>query len=121
MNENKKIKKLLIKLKKEENYVQELRRSLSAIHNKINDKNDTITIIKNELNKLQDVSNIDVSEHAIIRYLERIKNLNIEEIKREIITSNIKNQYEILGDGIYPNNDFNVVIKNSNVITILVK
>lgn len=62
---------------------------------------------------------LKVSEHAILRYLERVRGLNIEEIEAEILSESIVKSHQTLGDGTYPNGDYKVIIKGNNVTTII--
>lgn len=92
------------------------------------------------------VGNITISSHAVLRYLERVENINInlirknkhklrdgkivrylettnkidiQQIKQAMITDKIKDLVNILGgNGVYPNKTFRLVMQNYNVITI---
>lgn len=61
---------------------------------------------------------IVVSEHAMLRYLERVKGIDLEEISREIIgaigvSGNVP-------DGLYPvDENFSIRIKANTVVTVL--
>jgi hypothetical protein len=64
-------------------------------------------------------SDLKVSEHAILRCLERVKGLNIEEIEKEILTEGVRNMVTNLGNtGTFPNGDFSLVLKEGTVITV---
>jgi len=73
-----------------------------------------------ELRKLQNES-IEpiVSEHAIIRYLERVQKIDIEQIKKEILTVKIKALIDTLRSGRFSEKNFIVQVKNRVVTTIL--
>ena len=59
---------------------------------------------------------IEVSDHTIVRYLERIKGVDVESIKSEI-KSFIGQRF--VGDAHYPiNSDFVLVVRNNTIITI---
>lgn len=61
-----------------------------------------------------------VSEHAILRYLERKYELDIEEVKREIITDKVLLLVRQLGDGKYPLEiGGKIVIKNNVVVSVI--
>lgn len=61
-----------------------------------------------------------LSDHAIVRYLERVQNVDIKQIKSSIITPEIREMVEKLGGtGEFPNGDFKVVIKDYVVLTII--
>ena len=70
--------------------------------------------------KLENKETLKVSEHAILRYLERVKVYNIEEIEKIILSDSVKGLVEKLGgNGTYPNEGFSVVMKNHTVTTIV--
>lgn len=73
-------KKSYIKL--EQQNLELIRKQISSVQEKIdNFGKDKETII---------------SEHAILRYLERVKGLDIEEIKKEILTEEVKEIIKVL-------------------------
>jgi len=61
---------------------------------------------------------LKLSKHAIDRYKERVKNVDIKEIERDI-NNNVERLYNILGNGLYPLHHKYVVIKDGVVITII--
>ncbi len=59
---------------------------------------------------------IQVSDHAIIRWMERSEGVNFDAIRKEILTDRIlKNILEIRDDGIYERR----VVKNGVIVTVL--
>jgi hypothetical protein len=64
---------------------------------------------------------IEVSDHAIIRYLERIKGVDFEILKKEIVDdSMMKFINKLGGSGKFPkSDDFEVVVRNYKIITII--
>lgn len=78
--------------------------------------------LENKIGSLSNSKEPIVSEHAILRYLERIGGLDLEEIKNKILTTEIKNIISTLGgNGTYPNEGFKVIMKDNIVTTITVK
>lgn len=62
---------------------------------------------------------IVVSEHAVLRYLERSLDLDIEVIKKRILTEEIRKQYEVLGNGSFPiDSNVKAVIRDNIVVTV---
>jgi len=61
---------------------------------------------------------IEMSQHAWLRYFERVLGYNLREIEREIISKEICDRHYKLGDGIYQKGNFNLVIQNKKVVTI---
>ena len=76
--------------------------------------------LKEEILKFDEKKILRVSEHAIVRYFERVKGFNIGEIEEEILSDEVKRLVEVLGgSGSYPNKDYSVVMKNYTVTTIV--
>lgn len=63
---------------------------------------------------------IIVSEHAIVRYLERVENINISEVKEKILTPKLIEMVTTLGNGIFPLEGFRVKVVNRVVVTVLI-
>jgi hypothetical protein len=63
--------------------------------------------------------NIIVSEHAIVRYLERVYGLDLEKIKHEIIPEKTITQAKMVGNGRYKVDDYTLLIKDNVVITVI--
>ena len=61
-----------------------------------------------------------VSEHALIRYLERAMDLDLEQLKSEILTPEVTKQIKIMGNGKFPlGNGLRVVVKDNVVTTVV--
>lgn len=79
-----------------------------------------INQVKREISNLSNDKTPIISEHAILRYLERVKGLNIKEVENEILTEDVLKLIDTLGpNGTYPVDNFRIVLKN-NVITTIV-
>lgn len=79
-----------------------------------------INKLKAQVENLSKDKTLKVSEHAIVRYFERVKGFNLDEVQSEILHQNVKGLFDTLGDGSFPHPDeYNVVIKDSTVVTIL--
>lgn len=85
-------------------------------------KLDAIKKLKSEMSKLNDTKVCRVSEHAVVRYFERVKGFNIEQVEKEILSDDVMKLAEHFGgNGTYPVNGFSVVMKNYIVTTIVNK
>ncbi len=64
---------------------------------------------------------LKLTEHAVLRYLERVKNLDLEEIENEILTEDFKKQVDTFGGTLtYNGPEFSAVLKDFKIITITV-
>ena len=61
-----------------------------------------------------------VTEHAVIRYMERAMGLDLEEVKSQILNDRVRQQIDVLGNGKFPiGNGFRVVVKDMSIVSIL--
>lgn len=87
-----------------------------------------ILILKNKLREFDDrIRNLQnrnsepiVSEHALLRYIERVMGVDLEEVKNKILTSKLRNCLEKIPSGSFPDPaGFVVKTKNRTVTTII--
>lgn len=79
-----------------------------------------LNTIKEKISKLTSNKEIIISEHALLRYVERVLNIDVEEISNSILTDQFKTLVYTLGDGKIPlNNDFTAIVKDNVVTTII--
>lgn len=63
---------------------------------------------------------IPVTDHALVRYFERIEGRDIEKIKRQINNPDLLKWVATLGDGDYPvQNEYYARVHKGVVVTIL--
>lgn len=64
---------------------------------------------------------IIVSDHAIIRYMERVMGLNFYDIKKEIVSDKLSSILQDCGDGKYPieGTKCRTVILNGVAVTVI--
>lgn len=99
-----------------------LKQSRGNLDNEISTTVSKLQRVEQDLKRISHESKEPVvSEHAIIRYLERVKKIDIEQIKREILTDDIKKYIEKLNSGKFPEKNFMAVVRKKIVITIIPK
>lgn len=92
---------------------------LSALDKERNDLRNTISQCDLAIQQLQ-TPTIDVSDHAILRYCERVLGLDVDTIKKQIATEGLSKANSCLGDEKYPiGHDMHAVIKNNVVVSIV--
>lgn len=89
------------------------------LKNKKRENNKLKFSLEQQLKELQD-RELQVTEHALLRYCERILEIDMEEIKELILSKEILEQVEVLGvNGKFVHSDgFRVIIKDNKVVTI---
>lgn len=85
------------------------------------EKQSIVDRLKHVESKIEELKNshmeLVVSDHAIVRYLERVENLDIEAIKKKIVTEKVNELINKLGNGVFPVNDTFKITVNKKVIT----
>ena len=114
--ELKKLQSLLIKQKSE---IDLIRRERQLINERLSVAERSLKNTEEELKKLKTGNKIIVSEHAVLRYLERTMELDLKAVETEILSEEVVSQYRTLGNGKYPvSNGCKAVIKDNVVLTI---
>jgi chromosome segregation ATPase len=120
MNNVRQIKQLQSQLNTISADVSALKMDVSNKQKELNQKRKTIEQLKKTIESLKHNGEIKVSEHAILRYLERVKGLDVSEIEKEILTQDVLGLIEKLGgSGKYPVNEFQIVMKDYTVTTVI--
>lgn len=61
----------------------------------------------------------EITEHAILRYLERITGIDLEMIKAAILPADSVDKLAALGDGTHSLGEHSVVVKGEAIVTIV--
>jgi TolA-binding protein len=119
MKEARKIKGLKSQLKLMEGDAEALKIEVANKQREYNAKLKSINSIKQEIDKFESNKKIKVSEHAIVRYFERVKGFDMSEVEKEILTEEVLMLVDQLGGtGGYPNKNFKILMKDYTVTTI---
>ena len=114
--ELKKLQSLLVKQKSE---IELIRRERQLIDERLSIAERNLRKTEDALKKMKTGNKIIVSEHAVLRYLQRIMELDLKAVENEILTDETLKQYRTLGNGKYPiSNGCKAVIKDNVVITV---
>lgn len=61
---------------------------------------------------------IVVSEHAILRYLERVEGLDLSRVRSVLLTDKVKGSVKALGNCKVGLDDCTVVVRNNTIVTV---
>jgi len=101
-----------------EEELQQLKQRINVLQLESNKKYQELDKIKSKIKDNQ--AKPILSEHAILRYLERTGKLNIEEITSKIMTEKVINLIDFCINGTIPICDgMKAVIKNKTIVTVL--
>lgn len=119
------LKHLTVKRDRLEHELVLLRTEQSALDQKMRAAVREQSAVDAQIRKLKEstkVRPVIVSEHAILRYLERVRGLDLEQVKKEIAPEHILGRVRALGNGEYPvGSSHTLKIQDSTVVTILTK
>lgn len=120
MYNKEKLKQLNSLKRKCEAEVNVLKIDSDNIKNEIKQKKKYLAEINKQIKEINSKSDLIISEHAIIRYLERALNIDINKLESELIPDKVKKQITILGNGTYPIGDSRkIVVKDNTIITVI--
>lgn len=112
------LKSLQVKRRKLQDEINQHSRDVSQGQRKL-------AIMKRELESLnKSIDNVSkkgivVTEHAILRYFQRVLGFDTNAIAKKIISDKAKGFIEELGDGKYPSGDLMIVVKNNCVVSLM--
>lgn len=126
IKDNKIIKGLSSQLSDLEGELESMSIEISNKQKEYEFKKKTINKLKDKIRNLGKSDKISISEHALLRYFERVLDYNIDQIKSEILTDDvIKFVDELGGSGTYPSGKkdskgefYRVTLKNNVVVTV---
>lgn len=77
--------------------------------------------IKQQIDNLKSKSDgkVIVSEHSLLRYIERVLGIDLKEIEDKILSDEDKQTVSALGNCTYPKDGFKLKIKDGTVVTII--
>ena len=91
-------------------------KEIALISSNLNSVNQRIKALKNR-------AELIVSEHALLRYLERVEHVDVDVLNRIIAEDEtLQSSIKTLGNGTFPIKDrgFKIVIRDNVVLTVLV-
>ena len=117
-----KLKQLETLLSKTQNDFDVLNTKIANDQRVLASKKKAIENIKSQIQAISANKEITISEHALLRYLERVSKIDTDSVKKTIITPELIKIVETLGgNGKYPVGDITLVMRDYVVTTILMK
>ena len=114
------LKALRSEKKKRGERVRALNDEISRIRSDVKTENDHIEKLNNEISDLTTSNKeVVVTEHAMLRYLERVKGLDLEDVRDEIESDKLRAMIsQFGGNGRFTVDGKNYRVKNYSVITV---
>lgn len=83
-------------------------------------KEKTANSLSEQIKALNNPSDPQVSEHAVLRYLERVRGVNIDEVKKEILSEDLIEAIGKVGGTFkWKKDGHEVVLKDNVVVTVV--
>lgn len=112
------LKGLKTQIDREQGELNALLEEQKTVNGKINSKLELLKGLRAKFKSLTTEKKIVVSEHAILRYIERIMGVDLEEVRIKILPEDKKEMIKTLGNAKYPINGHSIVVKDNIVITV---
>jgi len=117
-----KIKNLQVMITKIKLEIDDLKTQQRSISESMNKKLSMLQKYEEDVQSIKErAKDLILSEHAILRYLERVYKLDTNKLYEEIVTQELKHNYERLGNGSYSVQDCMVKIVDNVIVTVLEK
>lgn len=93
----------------------ETQHKLTKINSNIKTVNDEIWKLKNKK------TDIIVTEHAMVRYIQNIMGIDMDELAKKILPDEVKARALAMGDGKYTHDEVTLVVKDGAIVTVYPK
>lgn len=98
--------------------IKDLKTTVINLNKQISERTIKFNAISNEIKNIHNKNPI-ITEHALLRYVERILHVDLEKVKKEILSdNNVKIINELRSCKIPINNKFKIVVKNKSIVTV---
>ena len=122
MKETREIKKIQTQIRLLGDEISEAHRIMAEYQRIYNNKRKEKEKLEKELKEMEKTK-LKVTEHAMLRYFERVLGYDLEKISSDIV-SQVSSVQSTLGDGKYPCEidgfKFQTVVKVDNIVTITI-
>jgi chromosome segregation ATPase len=62
---------------------------------------------------------VGITDHALLRYLERIHGFDVEEVKKRLLTDKLRTSMQMYGKGKITENGITYIFRDNAVVTIM--
>lgn len=111
------LKQLQVLEQKYTNELTILKSEITRLNADVISKRETVKAIQREITEI--TREPLVTEHAMLRYFERIKGYSMKDIKNKIMPKETLKQIKKLGDGEYSVENFGIVCRKNAIVTVI--
>jgi hypothetical protein len=97
--------------------VDQLSKTLRDLQKQMAEKSTALNFVRKEIREITEMKPI-VSEHAMLRYCERVLNMDLKKIEQELLSEKNVAIIEQIRSGKIPVGSYTLIVKNKVIITI---
>lgn len=118
MKNQQELKSLQVRKTKLEVEIKSLEKDKNIIIEEINNKKNNLNSICQKIKNLA-IKEPIISEHAMLRYIERVMNINLKDIENRILTEENRKMIKFAGSCKIKSNGVELIVKDSCVISVV--
>ena len=118
MSKKLELKNLDEEMKKIQRELSEYQKDASLFNRLVNEKNQKLHSLRLKKKKQQEVKSLSITDGAIISYLEKVCDFDMQKIKESILPIQPKSDGDYIEDGWYDMEDFEIQIKKGRVVKV---
>jgi uncharacterized coiled-coil protein SlyX len=112
------LKSLQVKKTKIQTEITDLRKTLKELDKQLSEREKAFDQVQRELDAVLEHNPV-VSEHAMLRYVERFLGANLKEIEKDILSEETLKIINKISSGKIPfKKDYVLIVKNKTIVTI---
>lgn len=117
------IKQIKEELKEIDKEINKLLIDRASLESKLKAKVDKKAELEEKIESIKKQSGqVTLSDHAILRYLERVEKVDVEAVRKKILTGQLKEFVAVVGNnGKFPIKGGKAIIKNGVIVTVEVQ
>jgi len=118
MNKTLEVKNLDDEIEKIKKELSKYQREASFFNSLVNEKNQKLHSLRLKKKKQLEVKDLSITDGAIISYLEKVCDFNMQKIRESILPIQPKSDSDYIEDGWYDMGDFEIQIKKARVVKV---
>ena len=115
MSKNFELKNVDEEIEKAQRALSEYQKDVSLFSKLVNETNHKLHSLRRRKKRLQKVQNLSITDGAIISYLEKVCDFDIQKIRESILPIQPQADGDYIEDGWYDMGDFEIYIKKGRV------
>ncbi len=112
------LKSLQVRQSKLDAELRQLRNEIGRLSKKENELKLSMVTVRKQIDRITSTQPT-ISEHALLRYVERVLEIDLKELREKILSPKVVDIIKTVGSGRVPIDErFEVIVKNNVVVTI---